>query len=318
MIAYIVRRLIIALFILILVTVITFLALRLLPGDPIYMFISSDQYNQFTDEQIQQMRKEYGLDKSIPLQYVDWVSGILRGDYGTSITQHKTVTDLLIERVPVTMHLGILTFIIYNLIGIPAGIICATRRGSWIDTVVTVLANIGITAPVFWLGILMIYTFGLYLKWLPIYGYTSPFTDFVLSTKQVIMPIFCLAIFPIASTTRLARSSMLEVMRQDYIRTAWSKGLRERSVVLKHALKNSLITVVTMEGMGIAMIFGGSVLIETVFNIPGMGRLMVTGVLSHDYPVVQGILLIIATIIILSNLFIDLSYGWLDPRVRYG
>jgi peptide/nickel transport system permease protein len=164
----------------------------------------------------------------------------------------------------------------------------------------------------------MIYFFGLYLGILPVFGYTSPFTDFWLSTKQVIMPVICLAVFPIASITRQTRSSMLEVMQQDYVRTAWSKGLRERAIVVRHALKNGLIPVVTLLGMNVGIIIGGSVLIETVFNIPGMGRLAVDAIINQDYPMVQGVVLLVAAAVALTNLSVDLSYGWLDPRIRYG
>jgi peptide/nickel transport system permease protein len=223
----------------------------------------------------------------------------------------------MLERIPLTIHLGVLAFILAHAVGIAAGVICAVRRGKWLDTVVTVLANLGITIPTFWLGIMMIYLFAVYLKWLPVMGYTSPFTDFWLSTKQLIMPVISLAVLPMASAARQTRSSMLEVMQQDYIRTAWSKGLKERGVIFKHALKNGLIPVFTLAGLHLSTIIGGSVLIETVFNIPGMGRLAVSSVLNRDYQVTQGITVVIAAAIILVNLIIDISYSWLDPRVRY-
>ncbi len=314
---YIIRRLFIAVIILVLVSVLVFVAMRLLPGDPILMYVTSDQYQDYTPEEIQHLRQQYGLDKPVAAQYFDWVKGIFHGDLGRSLIQRRPVTDIISERVFITMHLGALSFLIHIIIGVPAGVVCAVRRGTWIDTLVTVLANVGICIPVFWLGILMIYFFGLELNILPIFGYTSPFKDFWLSTKQLILPVFCLSVFPIAATARQTRSSMLEVMRQDYIRTAWSKGLRERVIIMRHAIKNSLIPVITLMGMGLAQIVGGSVLIETVFNIPGMGRLAVSGVLTHDFPVVQGVVLLIAIVIILVNLLVDLSYGWLDPRIRY-
>jgi peptide/nickel transport system permease protein len=181
----------------------------------------------------------------------------------------------------------------------------------------SVLANIGITVPSFWVGILLLYLLSLKLGWLPPFGYTSPFEDFWLSTRQLIMPVFCLALFSIASLTRQTRSSMLEVIRQDYIRTAWSKGLRERVIIIRHALKNALIPVTTQLGLQVGIIIGGAVLIETVFNIPGMGRLMTQAVFGHDYQIVQSGVLIIATVVVLANLFVDISYGWLDPRIRY-
>jgi peptide/nickel transport system permease protein len=215
------------------------------------------------------------------------------------------------------LSLGIIAFVVANLLGIIAGIISALRRGKWIDTVVTVAANIGITVPSFWLGILLIYFFGLKLDWFPRFGYVSPATDLVDFIRHAFLPVICLAIFPIASTARQTRSSILEVIRQDYIRTAWAKGLRERVIVLKHMLKNGLIPVVTLSGIGLSYILGGSVLIETVFNIPGMGRLGVEAIQSQDYSIVQAIVLFMALMVVLVNLVVDITYGWLDPRIRY-
>ncbi len=196
--------------------------------------------------------------------------------------------------------------------------IISMGRGKWSDKIITPLTYVGITIPIFWLGILMIYLFGLNLNWLPISGYTSPFEDFWLSMRQSVMPIICLAVFGLAANARQMRSSMLEVIRQDYIRTAWSKGLQERRVILFHALKNSLIPVITLMGITVSLIFGGSVLVETVFAIPGVGRLLVTSIFGQDYVVVQAITFVIAVIVLVVNLLVDVSYGWFDPRIRYG
>jgi len=191
------------------------------------------------------------------------------------------------------------------------------KRGSWLDTAVTSLTNIGVSAPIFWLGILMIYLFGVYLKWLPIYGYTSPFDDFWLSLKQIIMPVICLSVVSVSFVTRQTRSSILEIVRNDYVRTAWAKGLREQTIVTRHILKNSLIPIATLIGLQVSSIIAGSVLVETVFNIPGVGRMMVNALFSHDYPIVQGGALLIASFVVVINLLVDISYGWLDPRIRY-
>lgn len=306
-----------AVLIIFLVTLIVFFIMRLLPGDPLLLLITSGQQKQQTVEQLEHLRHEFGLDKHLVLQYFDWMKGVLHGDLGDSILNRTPVLEELLRRLPVTLHLGGLAFIIGNIIGIPAGIICAVRRGGWLDVVVTTLANLGITVPNFWLGILMIYAFGLYLKWLPIMGYTSPLDDFWMSTRQIIMPVICLALFPIAGTARQVRSSMLEVMHQDYVRTAWSKGLSEPVVIMKHALKNGVIPIVTLAGMWVPIVIGGSVFIETVFNIPGIGRLAVTSVINQDYPYVQGVALLVATTVVLANLVVDIAYGWLDPRIRY-
>jgi peptide/nickel transport system permease protein len=315
--AYIIRRLILAVIVLIIVSIIVFLAMRLLPGDPILLVLSQQEMATYTPEQVAYIKHEMGLDRPLVVQYFDWIGGVLRGDFGISILYRYDVLDEVARALPKTLYLGILALIIGFVIGIPAGVICAVRRGTWWDTVVSILANIGITVPIFWLGIILMFFLTLKLGLLPSGGYTSPFTDFWKSTRQIIMPVICLAIIPISQTTRQTRSSMLEVLQQDYIRTAWSKGLRERLIISRHALKNALIPVVTLTGLGVGMIVGGQVLIETVFNIPGMGRLLVQAILALDYPVTQGISLIIATAIVLVNLFIDLSYGWLDPRIRY-
>jgi peptide/nickel transport system permease protein len=289
----------------------------MLPGDPVLLYLSQDAYSKFTPEELEATRHTLGLDKPIIIQYFDWIAGVIRGDLGKSIFRKTEVTSEIGDALPITIYIGIIAWIISHAIAIPAGIICAVKRGKWVDTVLTILANIGISAPSFWAGVLLIYVFGLYLNWLPIFGYTSPLVDFWLSIKKIIMPVFCLSLTPLSGCVRQTRSAMLEVIRQDYIRTAWSKGLRERVVVLKHALKNGIIPVVTLAGMSIPLILGGQVLIETVFGIPGMGRLAVTALFSRDYSIVQGIVLVIAIIVVLCNLIVDISYGWLDPRIRY-
>jgi peptide/nickel transport system permease protein len=315
---FVIRRLLQAIIILIMISIIIFLLVRFLPGDPILLYVSQNQLTGLTDADIQNLRAEFGLDKSVPMQYVNWVTNLFRGDFGTSIYYHDSVGTLLAERLPVTAHLGVLSFIISNVVGVLGGLACALRRGGKVDALVTSIANLGISIPSFWLGILLIYVISLRLDWLPICGYTSPFEDFWLNTRQLIMPVLCLSAFSLASITRQTRSSVLEVVRQDYIRTAWSKGLRERTVVMKHTLKNGLIPVVTLGGIQLAYIFGGSVFIESVFNIPGMGRLMVSAIFAQDYPVIQSCTLVVAMTVVLINLLVDISYGWLDPRIRYG
>jgi peptide/nickel transport system permease protein len=317
MITYIVRRLILAVIVLLIVTLMVFFAMRLLPGDPVLMVISFSSQQTFSDEEIALIRHQNGLDRPLITQYFDWLGKILHGDLGKSILYKVSVMDDILGRLPVTIHIGLVAYLVGIFIGIPTGVICAVRRGKPIDTVLTTLANIGITIPSFWLGIMMMYVLALKLKWLPLMGYTSPFTDFVLSTKQLIMPVICLALFGLAANARQARSSMLEVLHQDYIRTAWSKGLKERVVIFRHALKNGLIPILTLSGMGLSMIIGGSVIIEQVFVIPGMGLLTINSMFNQDYPYVQAIALIDATMILLINLAVDLSYGWLDPRIRY-
>jgi peptide/nickel transport system permease protein len=305
--------------VLFIVTLIVFFVMRLLPGDPILIYVGQQSSVQaMPPEQVAALRHQFGLDDNLAVQYIKWIGGVIRGDFGQSIYYHEEVSKLLGERLPKTIYIGFVSLVFGSIIGILIGLWAGVRKGKWPDRIVTPLTYIGITIPVFWLGILMIYLFGLKLHWLPVSGYTSPFSDFILSTRQLVMPVFCSSLFAIAANARQMRSSMLETISQDYIRTAWSKGLSERIIILKHALKNSLIPVITLIGMGVGMIFGGSVLIETIFAIPGIGRLMVSSIFGQDYVVVQGITLVISVSILLINLLVDISYVWFDPRIRYG
>jgi peptide/nickel transport system permease protein len=315
---YFSKRILQSIIVIILVSIIIFLVIRTLPGDPILLYLSQSQVGQYTDAQIESARIQYGLNKPLTIQYVNWVSGMLHGNFGTSIFLSQKVRALILQCLPITLHLGILSIILSCVLGIIGGLICALRRGSWLDTLVTSIANFGISVPIFWLGIMMMYFFSLDLKWLPAHGYTSPFQNFWLGTKQLIMPVICLCVGSLAGITRQTRSSMLEIIRQDYIRTAWSKGLRERMVVMRHVLKNGLIPVITLVGMYVGYILGGSVLVETVFNIPGMGRLLVQAVFNQDYQIVQSGFLLISVMVTLTNIVVDISYGWIDPRIRYG
>jgi peptide/nickel transport system permease protein len=316
--AYIIRRIIIGLIIVILVSLIVFFIVRLLPGDPLVIYMSSStSMTSMTEEQLQILRHQYGLDQPVFVQYVNWVKGIFHGNLGMSLNYHQDVTELLAQRFPITLHLGIISFILSSVLGVTFGMLAAIRRGTWIDTLVTILSYVGITMPAFWLGLLLMYALGLKLNLLPMAGYTSPTTDFWLNTRQIIMPVICLSLGGLASTARQMRSSVLEIARQDYIRTAWAKGLKERVIVLRHMLKNSISPVITLLGLYVGMIFGGSVLVETVFAIPGIGRLLVTSMLARDYVVIQSGTLVIATIIVMTNLVVDIAYGWFDPRIRY-
>lgn len=297
-------------------SIMVFLMVRLLPGDPIVMFISRTKLGSMTPGQIELARHQFGLDKPLTLQYLSWANGIIHGNFGKSMYYYLPVSTLLKARIPVTLYIGALSLIFSNVLGVLFGMISALRRGRAIDTFVTVLANIGITIPIFWLGIMLIYIFGLKLNFLPVMGYTSPFTDFWQSTQQLLMPVACLSIFGIGAVARQTRSSMLEVTRQDYIRTAWAKGLSERVVVFKHILRNGIIPVVTLSGIEVSQLIGGDVLVETVFNISGMGRLVVDGVMGLDYPVVEAVVLCMAFFVTAINFMIDVSYGWIDPRIQ--
>lgn len=311
--AYIVRRLILSLVVIWLVTILSFMLVHIMPGDPAAIMLGPEA----SQEQIDELRHELWLDQPVAVQYWHWLSDAVTGNFGKSLKYQEPVGSLIAERLPITVYLSLLALAISIIIGIGAGIICAIRRGGILDSAITLMANIGISIPIFWLGILGIYLFGLKLGWLPIQGYTSPLVDFWLSLRKTIMPVICMAVPSIAMLARQTRSSMLEVVRQDYIRTAWSKGLTERVIVLKHALKNALIPVVTLLGLQLRLVVGGSIIIETVFNIPGMGRLLVSAAFDKDFITVQAVTLVIGIVVLFSNLLVDVSYGWLDPRIRY-
>lgn len=317
--AYIIRRVIIGFIILILVTMIVFLFVRLLPGDPLIVYMASFDISAQTigEEQYQYLLAKFGLDKPIPVQYINWLGRIFRGDLGQSIKLQEDITILMAERLPRTAYLGAISMIIGTALGILFGIIVALRRGTWTDNIITLLANIGITIPQFWLGILLMFFLSYKLGWLPTSGWTNPFEDFWMSTRQLIMPVICLSVGGIAGMCRLTRSCMLEVIRQDYVRTAWAKGLRERLIVFRHQIRNAVIPIVTVLGGMLGAILGGSVIVEQVFAIPGMGRLMVSGVFDQDYQIVQAGVLIFGGIVIFSNLLVDIAWAWIDPRIRY-
>jgi peptide/nickel transport system permease protein len=318
---YIIRRIFIGLLILILVTMLVFLLVRLLPGDPLMIYMGNfnmgGQMNIMTEEQHALLLHKYGLDRPMPVQYWDWLTDVLRGQLGNSIGVGQPISSLLADALPRTAYIGTILFIITTFGGIFVGIYCALRRGTWMDNTLTTISNIGMTVPVFWFGILLIYIFGYKLGWFPLWGWVNPLDDFWDSTRHLVMPIASVALGGIAGMARLVRSCMLEVMRADYVRTAWAKGLRERVIVMRHQIKNAMIPVVTALGGTLGGILGGSVFIETVFSIPGMGRLMTTAIFDYDYQIVQASALIFGAIVIFSNLIVDIAWGWLDPRIRY-
>jgi peptide/nickel transport system permease protein len=316
---YIIRRLVIAVFIILIVSLIVFFTMQLLPGDPLVIFLGRQAgTGSLSPEQVQMLYHQYGLDQPLMVQYWHWLTGVFQGRLGTSITYHQDVADLMLQRFPVTLNLGLEAFVISNLLGVVLGMVAALRRGRWLDSASTVLSYIGVSVPVFWLGLLLIYGFGMKLGWFPIFGYTSPTTNLAENIYHSVMPVACLSLTGWAVIARQMRSSMLEVISQDYVRTAWAKGLTEKAVVLRHMLKNSLIPVITLMGIGLGLMLGGQVFVEQVFNIPGVGRLLVSAVFSQDYPIVQSTVLVLAGAVILVNLLVDISYGWFDPRIRYG
>ncbi len=318
--AYIIRRLIIGVIILILVTMMVFLFVRLLPGDPLIVYMAQFEIGAaqtIGEEQIDLLRDKFGLNDPIYIQYANWLGKLVRGDLGQSIVLQEDITTLMANAMPRTAYIGAISMVIGTGLGILFGIIVALRRGTWTDNIITLLANVGITIPQFWLGILLMYFFSYKLGWLPTSGWVNPIEDFWGSTQRLIMPIICLSVGGISGMCRLTRSCMLEVMRQDYVRTAWAKGLREKLIVWRHQIRNAVIPIVTVLGGTLGAILGGAVIIENVFAIPGMGRLMVTAVFGQDYQIVQAGVLMFGGIVIFSNLVVDIAWAWIDPRIRY-
>lgn len=313
MIRYVVGRLGEAVVVTFIVTVLAFLFMRIVPGDPAAAIAG----RQATARQIELIRQELWLDRSLPVQYGHWIDGLLHGDLGLSVRRHEDVASIIAHRAPISIFLAAGGILLGSIVGITVGMICAIRRGGFLDAILSVLVNLGLALPIFWVGIMLIYLVGLELGWLPICGWTSPLEDFWLGIRKAIMPIVCLSVFPMAFLARQTRSSMLEVIHEDYIRTAWAKGLTERVIILRHAMKNAFIPIITSMGLLVARIAGGAVMVEVVFNIPGMGRLLVDSVWDQDYLIVQGCIVVIGVLVLFVNLVVDLSYGFVNPRVRY-
>jgi len=317
--AYIVRRLILALFVLVMVTLVVFFAMRLLPGDPLVIYIGqSQQLASLSDEGLAQLRHEFGLDKPVLVQYGRWLGEIVRGDLGKSYRYDIPAWQVIKPRIPVTVELAALALLVSVLLGVPTGVVSAARQGSALDYALRVVSLAGLSMPSFWLGMLIILLLVFWAGWIPALTYVSPFEDLRAHLLQFLLPALAVGYRSSALIMRITRSSMLEVLREDYIRTAWAKGQRERIVVFRHALQNAILPVVTVIGIEFAFMIGGLVVTETVFNLPGVARYLVEAILWRDYPVVQNLVMFIAVVVVLANLTVDLLYGWLDPRIRYG
>ena len=307
------RRLLITIPVLLLVTLISASIMQLVPGDPALMIAGSNA----SDAEIQQVRRALGLDRSFGVRLLEWYGGMLRGDLGQSLLLNRSVTDAILERLPVTLALAGFALALTVAIGVPLGVIAALKANTVIDQIVLVVALIGVSVPNFWLGLMLIVSFGVWLDVLPAGGYT-PFADSPMGwVRSLILPGISLALLQIGLLARITRATMLEVLRQDYVRTARAKGLPMRMVVGQHALRNVMVPVVTVIGISFGLLLSGSVVIETVYSIPGMGRLLATAIFSRDYPVIQGGLLVTATVLVLLNLAVDLLYAVIDPRVKH-
>lgn len=304
MLRYFVRRMAFLVLTLLGATIIIFSMLHLAPGDPIDLIVGPN----VTPEVRENIRHQYGLDRPLAVQYLSFMKSLLRGDLGESIIQHKPVSELIAERFFVTLELSLTALFISFLISIPIGIKAALKRNTVTDYALMALSLIGISMPTFWFGLMLLYIVAFKLRFFPISGYGT--------WRHLFLPALTIGITDAALLARMVRSSMLEVIRQDYIRTARSKGLPERVVINRHALRNALIPIITLLGLRIGGVVGGSVVVEIVFARPGLGRLMVDSILARDYPVVQGVMVVLTTCIILGNLLADILYAVVDPRIK--
>jgi peptide/nickel transport system permease protein len=308
------RRLALSIPILLLVSIMVFSLIHLIPGDPVTVMLGQEA----TPEVKQALRHELGLDRPLVIQYFVWLGRVVRGDLGRSLVDRTSVLDQIRLRLPATIELASGAFLIALLIAIPAGVLSATRRGSAVDHASTVLALGGLSLPSFWLAMLLIIVFAVKLQWLPASGYVPFFENPRANLTAMILPMFATGIRESAFLMRMLRSSMLEVLHADYVRTARAKGLRERAVVLRHALRNGLVPVVTSSGLVIAGLLGGLVITESIFSIPGFGRLIVDAIFQRDFITVQGAILVSAVLVVLVNLVVDLLLVLIDPRIKQG
>jgi peptide/nickel transport system permease protein len=310
--SYLLRRLATIVPTLILVSMLVFGLQQLLPGDPAIVLAGEDR----DPAAVEYLREKLHLDKPLPVRYAYWIGGVLRGDLGESLRVQKPVVELVLEKLPVTLQLASMAILIAILIGVPAGVISAVKKDTAWDYAANVFSLWGLSTPNFWLGILFIMLFAVHLGWLPASGYVSPFEDLKGNLAAMIMPAFVLGNSFAAVLMRHTRSAMLQVLNADYVRTARAKGLAEHVVILKHALRNALTPVITLGALGFGELLGGTVLTETVFTIPGFGKLIVDAVFNRDYAVVQGVVLFTASAYILLNLLADLAYFFVNPRMR--
>jgi peptide/nickel transport system permease protein len=309
--AFLIRRLLLTLPILFIVSVVCWSLINLIPGDPATVILGPEASEQAKD----QMRERLGLNDPLVVQYVDWLGNVLRGDLGESLRDGTPVSQLILQRLPVTLELALGTFLVSLTIAVVAGILSASNRGTWIDYLSTGFALGGISIPHFWLGMMFIIIFAVSLGWLPASGYEPFFQNPVANITAMILPVLATGLRESAELTRMLRSSLLEELGSDYVRTALSKGLSRRVVVIKHAVRNALIPFVTASGLQIAGLLGGLVVTEQVFQLPGVGRLIVESIEERDFTVVQGAVLTVTAIVVLINVLVDTLYAIIDPRI---
>lgn len=316
MLAYIAGRLLQAVPVLVLATIAVFGLMRLLPGDPAVLLAGGDLANVASPEVVEEIRQSFGLDQPLPVQYGIWLAHVARGDLGESVRSHLPVWEVIASRIPATLQLTAAAIALTMLVAFPLGILAAVNRGRRVDVLISIYNGIVLSIPGFWLSILAILLFALALRWLPAGGFVDFTQDPIGSLKSLILPATTLALPAAAGLSRLVRSSMLDVLGEDYVRTARAKGLASRAVIVRHALRNALVPVATVLGLQLGRLLGGSVITESVFSWPGVGRLIVDAIAYRDYAVVQGTLLLFVVVFIGVNLLTDISYGLIDPRIR--
>ena len=315
---YLAKRLALVFPTLILVTLLVFLLMRLVPGDPAYLrLIGADGDAEFTQEQLHDLQAKLGTDKPLPEQYGRWVWDMLRLDFGLSMIHDTPISDDLKDRIPITLELTFLALFLATVVAVPLGIISAVFQDSWMDYLSRFIAIAGVAMPTFWTAILIIILLVTFFSWLPPLGYANLWEDPLTNLQQLVFPAIALGFYNMALVARVTRSAMLEVFREDYIRTARSKGLSERVIILRHALKNASLPVLTISGWQIGRLIAGTVIIEKIFLVPGMGKLLIDSIFARDFTMIQAIVMIVALMVLLLNLLIDMMYGWLDPRIRY-
>ncbi len=312
---YILKRLALAIPVLIGITVVVFLLVRLIPGDVIDLMLGTE--GSLRPEVRDQLRQTLGLDRPLYVQYFTWLGDILRGDLGVSLRTGQPIVENLAGKLPITLELAVLSVLLSLVLAIPLGIISALRRNSIIDFIVRIMGTIGLSLPSFWLATMLILIASVYFRWGAPLVYASPFDDLNKNLQQMLLPSLALAAGLMAVVMRMTRSSMLEVLSQEYIRTARAKGLREQLIIYRHALRNALMPVLTVVGVQTGHLLGGAVIIEQIFGLPGLGWFLLNGIYQRDYPVVQAGVLIIAVIFVLTNLIVDLMYAFIDPRIQY-
>ena len=299
------------------VAAVVFVIMRVIPGDVTLLILGGDQTGRIDPQQLAAMRHQLGLDQPLAVQFGTWLWGVLRLDFGNSLWTGQPVIEEVLIRLPLSLEVAILATIVSVVLAIPLGMLAAMRQDSWVDYVIRVGSIGGQAIPAFWVGILVILFLVIYFGWGPPLEFTPPWVDPWANFQQLVWPVATVGYRYAAVTTRMTRSTVLEVLREDYIRTAWAKGLRERAVVIRHALKNAMLPVITLVGTEFAFLIGGLVVTETVFTLNGVGRFVVDAVAHRDYPVVQALVFLIALCFVVVNLLIDLTYAWFDPRIRY-